>query len=300
MFINNIIINFAQNALFKIEKISFHNDTKRKTRDIQAAEQANGSKDNKEEQLLMEKYFDIRYEFDVPTIHETIDKHIAEGKPGYICVADGNILTMVHKDTEYRKVIDESIFSICDSSWVPIFIKKIHGHQRKQYCGSNIFIDVVRSRKYRMIFLGTKQATLDALQQNLIKENPDVASMTFKELPFCTVDEFDYKGIANIIEEDGADIIWAALGAPKQEIFMNRLLPHLKKGVIIAVGAAFNFYSGLADAPRRCPAWMHKMHLEFVHRIFMEPKKQIKRCWGIATTLPAIFNKERKNKNNKE
>ena len=37
----------------------------------------------------MEKYFDIRYEFDVPTVHTTIDEHIANGKTGYICVADG-------------------------------------------------------------------------------------------------------------------------------------------------------------------------------------------------------------------
>lgn len=48
------------------------------------------------------------------------------------------------------------------------------------------------------------------------------------------------------------------------------------------------------DAPQRCPAWMRKLHLEFLHRIFKEPKKQIKRCLGIVTTLPAIFRKERK------
>ena len=71
--------------------------------------------------------------------------------------------------------------------------------------------------------------------------------------------------------------------------------PDLRLGdVMIAIGAAFNFYSGLSDAPQRCPAWMRKLHLEFVHRIFKEPKKQIKRCWGIVNTLPAIFNKERK------
>ena len=242
----------------------------------------------------MEQYFDIRYEFDTTQVHETIDKYISEGKKGYICVADGNILTMVHNDTAYRQVVDESIFSICDSSWVPKFVKWIYGYNRSHYCGSDIFIDVVRARKHRMIFLGTKQNVLDALQQNLTKENPDVAVMTFKELPFCTVDQFDYKDIAEMIAQDGADIIWVALGAPKQEIFMNRLQPHLKQGVQIAIGAAFNFYSGLSDAPQRCPAWMRKLHLEFVHRIFKEPKKQIRRCWGIINTLPAIFNKERK------
>ena len=248
----------------------------------------------------MEKYFDIRYEFDVPTVHATIDEHIANGKTGYICVADGNILTMVHRDAEYRATIDGSIFSICDSSWAPKFVKWIYGYDRHHYCGSDIFIDVVRARKHRMIFLGTKQNVLNALQQNLAKENPDVAGMTFKELPFCTVEEFDYPGIARMIEQDGADIIWVALGAPKQERFMQRLQPHLKHGVQIAIGAAFNFYSGLADAPQRCPAWMRKLHLEFVHRIFKEPKKQIKRCWGIVVTLPKIFNKERNvKKNNK-
>ena len=247
----------------------------------------------------MEKYFDIRYEFDVPTIHKSIEEQLATGKHGYICVADGNILTMVSHDEEYRKVIDGSMFSICDSSWVPKFVKWIYGYQRSHYCGSDIFIDVVRARKHRMIFLGTKQNVLDALQQNLSKENSDVLGMTFKELPFCTVDGFDYPAIAEMIEQDGADIIWVALGAPKQEQFMNRLQPHLKSGVQIAIGAAFNFYSGLADAPQRCPAWMRKLHLEFVHRIFKEPKKQIKRCWGIVTPLPAIFWKENKVKQNK-
>lgn len=247
----------------------------------------------------MEKYFDIRYQFDVPTVHKNIEEHISNGTPGYICVADGNILTMVHNNEEYRNVIDGSIFSICDSSWVPKFVKWIYGYERKHYCGSDIFIDIVRSRKYRMIFLGTKQTVLDALQQNLAKENPDVAEMTFKELPFCNVEKFDYKSIAQTIENDGADIIWVALGAPKQELFMNRLEPHLKKGVMIAIGAAFNFYSGLSDAPQRCPAWMRKMHLEFVHRIFKEPKKQIRRCWHITTTLPAILRKENRLKKSK-
>ena len=247
----------------------------------------------------MEKYFDIRYKFDVPTVHDTIEEYIANDKSGYICVADGNILTMVHNDEEYRSVIDESIFSICDSSWVPKFVKWIYGHERNHYCGSDIFIDIIRSRKYRMIFLGTKQNVLDALQQNLTKENPDVAGMTFHELPFCNVDEFDYESIADTIEQDGAEIIWVALGAPKQEIFMNRLKPYLKQGVMIAIGAAFNFYSGLSDAPQRCPEWMRRMHLEFVHRIFKEPKKQIRRCWHIVTTLPAILGKEIRTKRNK-
>lgn len=120
--------------------------------------------------------------------------------------------------------------------------------------------------------MGTSSKILSGLKEHLTKMNPDVESMCFYDLPFRDVQDFDYPAIARMVEEDKADIIWVALGAPKQEIFMNLLKPHLKHGVMIAVGAAFKFYSGVDT--KRAPKWMVKHHLEFVHRIFCEPKKQ--------------------------
>ena len=240
----------------------------------------------------MERYFNIRYEFDIPTIHESIARQVELGEPGYICVADGNVLNMVNRKNFYKEVIDGSIFSICDSSWVPIFIRWIYGYERQYYCGNDIFTEIVNSRKYKMAFLGTKQRILDGLKANLVEIDPKIADMLFYELPFCNVDDFDYAGIADMINKNDADIIWIALGAPKQEIFMSKLKPHLKRGVIISVGAVFKFNCGLPDIPKRSPEWLRKHHLEFLHRIFKEPKKQIKRCWGIVVTLPRILNHE--------
>ena len=45
----------------------------------------------------------------------------------------------------------------------------------------------------------------------------------FVELPFRSVEDFDYPQIARQIGEDGAKIIWVALGAPKQERFTQRM-----------------------------------------------------------------------------
>lgn len=145
-----------------------------------------------------------------------------------------------------------------------------------------------------MFFMGTSTKTLTALKSNLVKVDARIADMTFYELPFCDVEEFDYKQIAERVNADGADIIWVALGAPKQEIFMSKLKPYLNRGVMIAVGAAFKFYSGLEE--KRAPQWMVKNHLEFVYRIFSEPKKQLKRCWWIVITLPGLLLGEWKRK----
>jgi N-acetylglucosaminyldiphosphoundecaprenol N-acetyl-beta-D-mannosaminyltransferase len=245
----------------------------------------------------MQTYFNIRYEFDRSAVWRCIDQQLKEERADYICVADGVILNIANRDAEYLKVVNGGMFAICDSSYVPLYLKWIYGKQYEQYCGSQIFMDIVKCRKYRMIFMGTSQAILDGLQANLMKVNPDVANMQFIELPFRRVEDFDYKEIAEVIEKDKADIIWVALGAPKQEIFMSKLKSYLKHGVMIAVGAAFKFYSGI-DV-KRAPEWMVKNHLEFVYRIFCEPKKQLKRCGWIVLTLPKLLIGEwrRKNRN---
>lgn len=248
----------------------------------------------------MKTYFNINYEFDKEQVHKSIAQQLKSGKPDYICVSDGVILDNANRNPEYLKVVNGGMFSICDSSYVPLYIKWLYGERYEQYCGSQIFMDIVKSRKYRMIFMGTSQEILEGLKATLAKENPDIADMKFIELPFKKVEEFDYPGIAKMIEEDGAEIIWVALGAPKQEIFMSILKPYLKSGVMIAVGAAFKFFSGVEA--KRAPKWMVKMHLEFVYRIFCEPKKQIKRCWGIISTLPKLLWQEsrRKRQNTQE
>lgn len=234
----------------------------------------------------MEKFFDIRYEFNKELVWKRIDSQIAFGKPDYICVADGVVVNHVQRNPDYRQTVNNGMFAICDSGWVPLYLKWIYGIRRSQYAGPMIFKDVVSQGKHRMIFLGTDRPTLDSLRLRLAQLNPAVLEMTFCELPYRSVEDFDYASIAQMIEADGAQVIWIALGAPKQDYFMRRLKPYLKHGVMIGVGAAFNFYSGIEQ---RAPEWMIRRHLEFIYRIFQSPKKQMNRCWGIVTSLPGML-----------
>lgn len=242
----------------------------------------------------MKTYFKVRFEMDRRTVHACISKRLSNPGSDYICVADGVILNTANRNEEYLDVVNGGMFSICDSSYVPLYIKWIYGKKYSQYCGSEIFMDIIASRKYRMIFLGTQQPILNGLKNNLTNYNPDVAEMKFIELPFRKINEFDYEAIARMIEEDGADIIWVSLGAPKQEYFMSMLKPHLNHGVMIAVGAAFKFFSGLKES--RAPMWMVKHHMEFIYRLCQDPKKQMRRCGWIIATLPQMLFNEWRNK----
>ena len=228
-----------------------------------------------------------------------IDEQLQKEGARYICVADGNILQMVHKDLEYRKIINESMFSICDSSWVPVFLKRLYHIDYQQYCGSQIFEDLTGKKKYRQFFIGTSEKVLGGLKQELSKMDPSIDGMSFFSPPFCKVEDFDYQNIADMINLENPDIIWVALGAPKQELFMHRLQPLLRRGVMIGVGAVFNFYCGLDNTPNRAPQWMIDHHLEFIYRLFSEPRKQFLRCYQIVATFPSIYLEERTKKRTK-
>lgn len=210
-------------------------------------------------------------------------------------MADGVILNIANRNVQYRKVLDNAMFAICDSGYVPLYINWIYGIRYPQYCGSQIFKDIISERKYRMAFLGASQKILDGLKRNLSEVNPEVEDMLFYELPYLKINEFNYTAIAKKLEEDGADIVWIALGAPKQEFFMYNLLPHMSKGVMIAVGAAFKFFSG--EDVNRAPQWMIEHHMEFIHRILVEPRKQVNRCFWIVRTVPRLIWNEWRIKN---
>ncbi len=126
----------------------------------------------------------------------------------------------------------------------------------------------------------------------MTKLDPAVAKMSFEELPFKKVDEFDYESIAEMINKDAPDIIWVSLGCPKQEQFMQKLLPYLKQGVMWGYGAIFNFYSGLDDAEKGVPRWVVKMKLQFLIRTLKDPKKQWPRLKNAIMTLPSVLRKE--------
>ena len=245
---------------------------------------------------MFKEYFRIRWEFDHDEVDKIIESHINEHKAGYVVSVDGNNLTNAYKSEAHRAILNNAIVNNCDSKWVPRMVNSIYKTDYKNYCGADLFIDYIKKARFKQFFLGSNKKVLDGLKTNLKQYDPKIADMRFEELPFRKVEEFDYEGIAKMVNEDKPDIIWVSLGCPKQEQFMSRLLPHLEQGVMFGYGAIFNFYSGLDDAPKRAPKWMINSGLEWLYRIFSEPKKQLKRCKDILVTFPKIYKEERKRK----
>ena len=220
---------------------------------------------------------------------ESIRNFVNESKKGYCSVINANILVECYRNTNYFQIIRRSAFSTCDG----INVKRIYNLTQKTkielYPGPDLFNDLVfKDHRYKHYFLGGKESILNGLKENILSKNIDVDEKSFYSPPFLSADSFDYVAIAALINKQNPDIIWIGLGAPKQEIFMHHLLPHINKGLMIGVGAASNFYSGL-DEYKRAPYLMKKHHLEWLFRAFQEPKRIIKRQLKNLLYLPLII-----------
>jgi N-acetylglucosaminyldiphosphoundecaprenol N-acetyl-beta-D-mannosaminyltransferase len=66
------------------------------------------------------------------------------------------------------------------------------------------------------------------------------------------------------------DVFWLGLSTPKQELFMAEHWRQLDAGVLIGVGAAFDFHSG---GRPQAPHWMQRSGLEWLFRLAVEPRR---------------------------
>ena len=238
-------------------------------------------------------YFNVKIEFDKENFDRTIFNAIENGTVGYSCSVESNNLTVANKNPKFLEVLNGALVNNCDGSVLAKILGRIHHEPLDSYIGADIFIKYIKMCKFKQFFLGNTPEILAGLRENLSKIDPKISDMRFETLPFRNVDEFDYQGIADMINAETPDIIWISLGAPKQEMFMNRLQPYLKRGIMFGYGAIFNFNAGVG-AVKWAPQWMLKFRLEWLHRALEQPKKNIPRYWSFIKILPRLIREERK------
>lgn len=239
---------------------------------------------------MMNTYFNIKLEFDKHKIFNTIEQTIVSESKGYVCVVDGNVLATANKDKEYQKIINGGLVNICDGSSIALLASIIYKQRYFTYTGPDVFEKYVKMN-YKQYFIGNTSENLSLLKKRFIELGYDIEKYIFEPLPFKDVDDFDYQLIADNINSFSPDIIWVSLGAPKQEIFISKIYPYINKGILFAIGAAFNLYLG-NKKNKRAPYILRKLSLEWFFRVIQEPKRVGIRALNYFIILPGLILEE--------
>lgn len=232
--------------------------------------------------------FNIHIEFDSKVFRDTIEKHIREKIRAYVCVVDANVITIAQKNLRYRNIVKNATINTCDGSSISKMVNSIYGTKYSAYNGPELF-EYYIERPYKHVLLGNRASKVEQIKAK-VREKGLELDMQHVDVPFVSVDQFDYEGIAKQINEIKPDIVWVSLGAPKQEMFISNIFPYIEQGVLFGIGAAFNFYTGDLHNNKKEIGGLRFIWLE---RIFKEPKKQLKRVFGYMLAVPKMYWEEK-------
>jgi N-acetylglucosaminyldiphosphoundecaprenol N-acetyl-beta-D-mannosaminyltransferase len=120
------------------------------------------------------------------------------------------------------------------------------------------------------LYGGRNQGALVQLVNELRRRYPGLQIVGGYSPPFRPLTADEEAFVVDDIDRSGADVVWVGTGQPKQEQWMAAFRDRLDAPILAGVGAAFDFHAGLVP---QAPAWMQSSGLEWVYRLFQEPRR---------------------------
>ena len=213
-------------------------------------------------------------------IYSQIDTLLANNLKGRFFSIDLTNFANAYFDNDYSNILCRAELLCVDSEWLPILYYK-YGFENSRL--TEIFNELIINDRFTHLIIGGPLFKLRNFQNNsrFVNSNIDIL-----EVPFLDVKLFDYKEISRTINNGNYDFIWVSLGAPKQEIFISTLFPHVNKGILVGFGYLLDINSGLRNAPE----FVRYLKMEWLFRLCQQPKKQFGRLRLIFKLFLSIFN----------
>ena len=215
--------------------------------------------------------------FDRLSTRETVEKlvqAIHAGERGVLCTVNVAILMMMRSDTRLQRFVESSRWTVADGQplvWA--------SHLRQQPLPERVtgidLIDLLCARAARehigVYFLGADHNTVHTVADVLRRRHPGL------DVRGCADGYFgpaQAEARAKAVAQSGAELLFVAMGVPRQECFIEEQWLHLGARVVIGVGGSFDVIAGRR---KRAPVAMQRAGLEWVYRLAQEPRRLFRR-----------------------
>ncbi|QSZ27646.1 WecB/TagA/CpsF family glycosyltransferase [Aceticella autotrophica] len=193
---------------------------------------------------------------------------LKEDRLHIVATPNAEIIMMAQKDEEYKDILNKTDLNVPDGSGV-VFASKVYKEELpERVAGFDLMMELLRiadKKEQKIYLLGAAPDVIKKTYENLKKKYPGINIVGIHDGYFK---DFQEEGIIKEINSKNPDIIFVALGAPKQEkwIFKNRNI--LNARLAIGVGGSFDV---LAGKVKRAPEIYRKLGMEWLYRLKKEP-----------------------------
>lgn len=206
------------------------------------------------------------------------------GRPGgnvrFYCL-NPHSYEVAREDPAFWRALGNAEALIADGSGITIARRVLRRPVPPRVTGYDAFDALCRHYAVgggKVALLGATQPVLEAMAARLRIDYPGLEPALLLSPPFQPgFSAEEAQAFAQAINASGADLLLVGLTAPKQELLIERMHPHLRVSAIAAIGAVFDFYAGTKP---RAPQIVGTLGLEWVWRLAREPRRLWRRTFG--------------------
>ncbi len=208
-----------------------------------------------------------------------------DGKPHMVFTPNPEIILECKRDEELKNIINSADMTLPDGIGVVIASKFLGDSVPERVPGFDFVCELLKTN-HSFYFFGGKPGVAEKAMENMRAQGVNVVG--------CHHGYFDDDTeIVNDIIEKKPDVLVACLGAPKQEIWINKNLEKLNVPISIGAGGSLDVLAGEVE---RAPEIYQKLCLEWLYRTVKDPKKRLPRIMKLPAFMVDVVINGRKYK----
>ncbi len=209
---------------------------------------------------------------------QKLEEQMRKGKGAYVVTPNVDHIVQLKTDGEFREIYRQASFVVPDGMplvWASRWLGK---PLPERITGADLLPQLCsRAAKGRrsIFLLGATPSVCGKVIDKLRHAHPTL-KIAGHHSPPCGFEKCrdETEKIVRALKRAKPDVVFAALGTPKQEKLIFYLRSRVSVKLFLGVGAAFDFYAGEKG---RAPVWLQKAGLEWAFRLWSEPTRLWKR-----------------------
>jgi N-acetylglucosaminyldiphosphoundecaprenol N-acetyl-beta-D-mannosaminyltransferase len=245
--------------------------------------------------LIVER--EMREEFlgvpvDILTLNETVDladrSMSSRQRCQHVALNVAKFVKMRRQPELWRDVVESDIVGV-DGMGILWGCRLLGLKADERVAGIDLFkqvLDLCDRKQFRPFFLGATDSVLQKMISNLRREFPNLQIAGWHEGYFGPQED---ARVVQTIRRSGADCLFLGLPTPRKERLLARYRDEFGAPFIMGVGGSFDVVAGKVS---RAPLWMQNAGLEWLYRLYQEPRRMFWRYFSTNISFANLLTRE--------
>ena len=206
-----------------------------------------------------------------------IGELVGRGEGGAVFTPNVDHVVKAERDIAFREAYTRASLSLADGMPLLWASRLLGTPLPEKISGSDLVVPLARlaaTKGWRVYLLGGAPGVAQEAGERLVRELG--LNVVGTDSPVIRADGAadDEQQLLERLRAARPDLLLVALGAPKQELFIDRFAKQIGPVVALGIGGSLDFVAGRV---RRAPRWMSRAGLEWTYRLAQEPRRMWRR-----------------------